>query len=177
MTTIARDGIVSGAVSATDAAASGRRPGLAFWITRYLPAEIVGTAAMVMAGSAATLWTDNPAVIALAALVGEIAGFYVVLGLTILLEQTPSARTRNAAFGRTAGLLAAEFGHAELLDIVFIRPAALLAGVWLFADPLWGVLAGKVAADIVYYALTAGAIPPTDETGPGDGSHAEERGA
>lgn len=172
MTTIAHDDIVIDAESATDAAAPARRRGLTFWITRYLPAEIVGTAAMVMAGSAATLWTDNPALIALAALAGELVGFYVVLAFTILLEQTPIARTRRAALGRTGMLLAAEFGVAELLDTLIIRPAALLVGVWLFADPLWGVLAGKIFADVVFYAISAGAFTITAETGLRDGSRA-----
>ncbi len=179
MTTIARDGIGTVAERATDAAGPARGRGLAFWITRYLPAEIVGTAAMVMAGAAATLWTDNPALIALAALIGETIGFYAVLALTILFEQTPVARTRRAAVGRTGMLLLAEFGAAELLDTLLIRPAALLAGVWLFADPLWGLLAGKLVADVIFYSLAAGAFTITATTGLRDRSRAraEERAA
>ena len=61
-----------------------RRRGIVFWLVRYLPAEIVGTAAMVLAGLVVTIWTDHPAVIALAALVGEIIGFYTVLALSLI---------------------------------------------------------------------------------------------
>ncbi len=141
------------------------RRGFGFWVTRYLPAEIVGTAAMVIAGLGVTLWTGSPALIALAALIGETVGFYAVLALTIYIEQRPVSRSRRRAAGRTGLLLLAEFGVAELLDTFLIRPAALVAGVWLFADPLWGLLAGKLAADIVFYAVAAGAFTITARTG------------
>src|SRR5690349_16366094 len=72
---------MGGAVAAQDGAP--RRRGLVFWVVRYLPAEIVGTAAMVLAGLAVTVWTDAPALIALAALLGESIGFYTVLAITI----------------------------------------------------------------------------------------------
>lgn len=150
-----------------DAAATGpaRRRGLVFWITRYLPAEIVGTAVMVIAGLGVTLWTDTPALIALAALIGETVGFYAVLSVTIYLEQRHVSSSRRRATVRTAMLLVAEFGAAELLDTFLVRPAALVAGVWLIGDPLWGLLAGKLAADLVFYAVAAGAFTITARAG------------
>ena len=145
--------------------APSRRRGIVFWIVRYLPAEIAGTAAMVLAGLLVTIWTDNAAVIALAALLGEIVGFYAVLAVTIYAEQTQVSATVHGAIGRTGMLLVAEFGVAELLDTLLIRPAALMLGVWLLPDPLWGLLAGKVVADIIFYAIAAGAFTVTDKTG------------
>ena len=56
----------------TEQATQGR--GIGFWIVRYLPAEIAGTAAMILAGLGVTFWTDNPAIIALAALAPVAAG-------------------------------------------------------------------------------------------------------
>jgi hypothetical protein len=143
----------------------GQHRGLVFWIVRYLPAEIVGTAAMVMAGLTATIWTDSAAVIALAALLGEVVGFYVVLSITIYAEQAQVAPSWRSAIGRTAMLLVAEFGPAELVDTLLIRPLALVAGVWLLADPLVGLLAGKIVADIAFYAMAAGAFTITSRTG------------
>ena len=172
MTTITRDavGAADTAIDADAAVTPGRR-GVGFWVTRYLPAEIVGTASMVVAGLLVTLWTDNPALIALAALLGEIVGFYVVLALTVYIEQSPIARTRRAAVARTAMLLVAEFGAAELLDTLLIRPFALLAGVSLFADPMWGLLVGKIVADIIFYAFAAGAFTLTAKAGLRSGAH------
>lgn len=142
-----------------------RRRGILFWIIRYLPAEIVGTAAMVIAGLGCALWTTSPAVIALAGLFGEIVGFYAVLAVTIFIEQRAVSASARRALARTGMLLVAEFGIAELLDTLLIRPAALMAGVWLFADPLWGLLAGKIVADIAFYAIAAAAFTITARTG------------
>lgn len=142
-----------------------RRRSIAFWIRRYLPAEVVGTALMVLAGLGVTVWTDSPAIIALAALVGETVGFYAVLAVTIFIEIAPASRSRRRAFLRTGMLLLAEFGVAELFDTFLIRPAALIAGVWLLADPLWGLLAGKLVADLVFYAIAAGAFTLTARWG------------
>jgi hypothetical protein len=157
------------------AAPTVRRRGIVFWVTRYLPAEIVGTAAMVIAGLGVTVWTGNAALIALAALLGETLGFYAVLAVTIYIEQRPLSATRRRALARTGMLLIAEFGVAELLDTLLIRPAALVAGVWLFADPLWGLLAGKIVADIAFYVIAAGAFTITARTGLREGRSREGR--
>ena len=157
--------------TATPPEADGRaRPrGLLFWIARYLPAEVAGTAAMVIGGLLASAWTTATPLIALAALVGEIVGFYAVLAVTIYLEQVPVTATRRRTLGRTGMLLVAEFGAAELLDTFLVRPAALMLGIWLVPDPVWGMLAGKAAADIVFYAVAAGAFTVTARTGMRDG--------
>ncbi|MET0734561.1 MAG: hypothetical protein ABWY55_02820 [Microbacterium sp.] len=141
------------------------RRGIAFWIVRYLPAEIAGTAAMILAGLGVTFWTDSPAVIAIAALLGEIVGFYLVLAISISFEQSRVVGPGRRVGARTLLLLVAEFGAAELLDTLLIRPAALLLGVWLLQDPVWGLLAGKVVADIIFYTIAAGAFTITDKTG------------
>ena len=176
MTTIdrpAKTAVIAPAQTPTDrdAAAGATQPrrGLLFWIARYLPAEITGTAAMVVAGLLAILWTDAAALIALAALLGEIAGFYAVLAVTIYLEVVRVTPTRRRALGKTGVLLIAEFGAAEALDTLLVRPAALMLGVWLFPDPLWGMLVGKIAADIVFYAVAAGAFTLTARIGLRDG--------
>ena len=151
-----------------------QRRGIAFWIVRYLPAEIVGTAAMVLAGLAVTIWTDAPALIALAALVGESLGFYLVLAITIYAEQATVTPSRRAV-PRTLLLLVAEFGPAEFLDSLLIRPAALLLGVWLLPDPMWGLLLGKVLADAIFYAIAAGSFTLTAKTGLRDRRRAQEQ--
>ena len=163
------------AEASTELADAPKRRGIVFWVVRYLPAEIVGTAAMVMAGLAVTVWTDAPALIAIAALIGESIGFYAVLAITIYAEQSAVAPTWRRAVVRTFMLLLAEFGPAELLDTLLIRPAALTLGVFLLPDPLWGLLAGKVFADIVFYAIAAGAFTITARTGLRDGRRSREQ--
>lgn len=142
-----------------------RGRGLVFWLRRYLPAEVVGTAAMLAAGALAAAMTASPGWIAVAALVGEIVGFYAVLAVVILLEQSRVAPSRASAIRRTSLLLVAEFGVAEVLDTLLIRPAALMLGVWVLRDPMWGLLVGKIVADVVFYLLAAGAFSVTDRAG------------
>lgn len=139
------------------------RRGIRFWIIRYLPAEISGTAAMVVAGLAASAWTGNDAVVAVAALVGEIVGFYIVLAATVAIEQARLGQRR--VFARTFMLLVAEFGGAELFDTLLVRPLALLVGVSLLKDPVAGLLAGKIVADVIFYAVAAGSFTLTERTG------------
>lgn len=165
MSTIDRAAQADATEAETTHGESPRRRGIVFWIARYLPAEIAGTAAMILAGLGVTVWTDNAAVIAVAALVGEIVGFYAVLFIVIYLEQSRQDGIGRRAIPRTFVLLVAEFGAAELLDTFLIRPAALIAGVWLLQDPIWGLLAGKIVADVIFYAVAAGAFTITDKTG------------
>lgn len=150
-----------------------RRRRIVFWICRYLPAEIAGTAAMVLAGVALTFVTSSSILIALAALAGEIVGFYAILAFTVYAEQRANVRGPRAgrrAAARTLILLIAEFGPAELLDTLVVRPAALMAGVWMLGDPVWGMLAGKLTADVVFYVVAAGAFTVTERTGLRTGS-------
>ncbi|MET0812507.1 MAG: hypothetical protein ABWY03_05590 [Microbacterium sp.] len=142
-----------------------RRRGFVFWVVRYLPAEIAGTAAMVVAGLGITFWTDHPAAIAIAALIGEIIGFYAVLAISVGLEQSRQGVSGRKLVTATFLLLVAEFGAAEILDTLLIRPAALIIGVALLKDPVWGLLAGKIVADVIFYAVAAGAFTLTDRVG------------
>ncbi len=128
------------------------RPGAAFWVCRYLPAEVAGTAALILAGVAVTYWTSIPAVIALAALIGECVGFYGVLAVTLRLDAETVSAGRPPT---TARLLAAEFGTAEAIDTFFVRPAALVIGIALVGDPVVGLIAGKIVADVVFYTAVS----------------------
>lgn len=132
------------------AEASVPRPGLAFWLCRYLPAEVAGTAALVLAGIGVTVWTDAPLVIALVGLVGESLGFFLVLAITIRFEH---ARSDGVARPKLTRFIAAQFGPAELIDTLAVRPVALILGVVLTSDPVVGLIAGKLAADVVFYTL------------------------
>lgn len=126
-----------------------------FWVRRYLPAEVVGTTALYLASWFAMVGGGGPIVIAYAATIGESIGFYAMLGARIHGEQrrmdpamSPWLRLR-----RTVLLLAAECGPAELLDTVLARPMLLVAGMYLLPSG-WDLLAGKIAADLVFYILS-----------------------
>lgn len=47
-----------------------------------------------------------------------------------------------------------EFGAAELLDPFILRPALLLLALQLIAQLPIALIAGKLAADLVFYSVT-----------------------
>jgi hypothetical protein len=119
------------------------------WVRRYLPAELIGTATALLCALVAAQLGGGPAATALAATWGEILGFY---GLMAGREaaRVRSLRAAPAAVAR----LVLEFGPAELLDSFALRPALMYAGLTLAPSPALGLIAGKLAADVVFYIPT-----------------------
>lgn len=132
----------------------------AFWLRRYGPAEAVCLVTMLGASLLVARVTLSPAMLAAGAIAGATVGFYGVLGVAVAREQrlvVAAGSTRYAArvASRTVLLLAAEFGVAELLDTFFWRPALMMAAVVALGEPVWGLLAGKVVADVLFYLGSA----------------------
>ncbi len=140
-----------------------------FWVRRYGPAELGCLVTMLIASAWAAELTDSPALLAVAAIAGATVGFYGVLIVTVLREQLrllPAGRGRvRRAITRTTALLFAEFGIAEILDTFFYRPLLMMAGVVVIGDAVWGLLAGKVVADILFYVISAVCFRVTERTG------------
>lgn len=116
------------------------------WLRRYLPAELVGTPCALLCGYAVGQLTGSPAAAAVAAAWGENLGFYgMMLGRELL--QRGGLRSLPTA----ARDLVVEFGPAEALDSLLMRPASIYAGLLLAPHPALGLLAGKLAADLSFY--------------------------
>jgi hypothetical protein len=119
------------------------------WLRRYLPAEAVSLVAAMLAGTAAAMLSGtNPAIIALAGAWGETTSYYA----TMLLRER-RANPRQPVW-RTLANLAVEFGVAELLDSLFLRPTLMYLAGQVVSDARLGVLIGKLAADVVFYIPT-----------------------
>ena len=137
--------------------------GWTFWVRRYGPAEVACLLGMLAASHLAVRVTDSPPLLAAGAILGATVGFYGVLVVGVLREQRTldgdGPLTRVVA--RTTVLLVAEFGVAEVLDTLFWRPALMMAGVvlvrdvWVIWDPVWGLLAGKIVSDVLFYVVSA----------------------
>jgi hypothetical protein len=121
------------------------------WARRYLPAELLGTAATLLgAGAALVVWQSAAA--------GAVAGTWAegLVFYGVIVARDLQARGRPSPSAALAALrdLLLEFGPAELLDCTIIRPTALYAGLALAPSPAIGLLVGKLVADMVFYLPT-----------------------
>ena len=129
------------------------------WLKRYLPAEIVGTVVAVGAGLVAHSVIDNNVVTAFVGTWGENIGFYSTI---IFRDITNSIRThRNSKINYQFSVLAkdirniiVEFGPAEILDSLFIRPFMMFFFTRLLNSVSLGILAGKITAYVTFYIPT-----------------------
>ena len=119
------------------------------WLRRYLPAEAVSlAAAMLVASAAAMLSSNNPAIIAVAGAWAETLSYYATM---LLRERRANPRQR---LWRTLANLVVEFGPAEALDSLLLRPTLMYVAGQVAADARLGVLIGKLAADVAFYIPT-----------------------
>ncbi|HVL50788.1 MAG TPA: hypothetical protein VM754_04730 [Actinomycetota bacterium] len=129
----------------------GRHGWVGHSLRRYLPAEAAGIAVSLAAGLLLLALSGSVAAAALAATWGENAGYY---GLIAVRDYAGRRRDRG---GRpllaTLGQMLVEFGPAEALDSLLVRPALMFAGLRLASSPAAGIVLGKLAADFVFYAV------------------------
>jgi len=87
------------------------------WLRRYLPAELVCTITGLLGAWAAAVLTGSPAAVAVAGTLGENVGFYgMMLGREI-------AQRGLCSLPLIIRDLMLEFGLAEALDCLLLRPA------------------------------------------------------
>ncbi|GIF62852.1 hypothetical protein Ais01nite_08870 [Asanoa ishikariensis] len=115
--------------------------GVRAWLSRYAPAEAAGITGALLA----TAPLDEPAAAAIAGTVGETVGFYAMI-----FARDVRAGGRPAAVVRDMVL---EFGPAELLDTLLVRPGAMYLATRALGTTTTGVVVGKLAADVVFYAV------------------------
>jgi hypothetical protein len=111
------------------------------WLARYAPAEAAGITGALLAAAAA----DSAGAVAVAGTVGESVAFY-----TMIFVRDLRAGGRPAQVVRD---MVVEFGPAEVLDTLLVRPAAIYLATRALGTATTGVIAGKVAADAVFYTI------------------------
>jgi hypothetical protein len=134
------------------------RSRIAEWLRRYLPCEIAGTAGEFGAAALAYASTDSLAAAAVAATVGASAGYYATAFATALrwsyraLAGRPPAARLAIAHLLALRSVAVEFGPAELVDSIAVRPLAFYVGPALFGNVAAGWIFGKLVSDVAFYA-------------------------
>ena len=122
------------------------------WLRRYLPAEALGTVSAI-AGVAGAQWAGlSPHATAVCGTAAETVGYYTVL---LVRDSVARPRPRARAVVLTLRGLAVEFGPAEVVDTLLVRPALLYTGMLFAEDVVVGTIVGKLAADLIFYCIVA----------------------
>lgn len=108
------------------------------WIKRYGVAEIFAILGVYAGWFLSEHFSHIDWIDAYAGAMGENVGFYG----TILIQRM---RAKENLWH-----VLAEFGPAEILDSLVLRPLALLVGAETMG-PMLGLLVGKLAGDVVFY--------------------------
>jgi hypothetical protein len=129
------------------------------WGRRYLLAEVVGTLAALAVALLVHATTGSLATAALAASVAESVAYYAIVlrrllpALWLRHEGQPPAR-RLLHTARGSVVECSDFLAAELLDTLLLRPLLIwLAAGWAGSHIGWGLLIGKLLADLGFYAV------------------------
>ena len=129
------------------------------WLRRYAPNEIAGWVGEVIAAAATYALTGSYAAAVIAATIGASAGYYATAYFNGVRWSYSAQSDRNwpmrvlVANGLAARSIAVEFGPAEAIDSVTIRPAALYVGPLVVGNTAVGFVLGSVAADVAFYVL------------------------
>lgn len=143
----------------SDAAQPGARHPVREWIIRYLPYEIVSAAGELGGVALAYAITHSLVAGALAGTLGAAIGYYATAFLAAvrqayrqLNERVGSMRVvvANALALRS---VAVEFGLAEFVDSLGVRPVAYYLLPTMLGNAVAGWVAAKVISDAVFYLL------------------------
>ncbi|MGE2717546.1 hypothetical protein ACQI4L_26085 [Mycolicibacterium litorale] len=128
------------------------------WMRRYLPSEVAGTVAELGCAAVAYAWTGSFVVAAVAGTIGSSVGYYAT-AYGAALRWFYRGRRGSwpvrvlVANGLALRSVAIEFGPAEAVDSVLVRPLAYYAGPQLLGGTAAGWIAAKAFSDIAFYVL------------------------
>jgi len=132
------------------------------WLWRYVPAEIFGVIGTIIGVSFFSLLSNNLIVVVYAGSIAETIGYYGFIALWDFRKK----KIKHADSGKKIGFfeflknvrdLIFEFGFSEALDSLFVRPLCMYWFAIIFSDKIAGIIAGKFAADLVFYIPTIAA--------------------
>lgn len=127
------------------------------WARRYLPCEIAGTTAEFAAAAAVYLNTGSLAAAAVAATVAASIGYYAMAFVAAMRWSHQSQAHRRPVKRVAAATLLAlrsvtvEFGPAEVLDGVVVRPLAFYLAPILCGNVVVGWILAKLVSDVAFY--------------------------
>jgi hypothetical protein len=118
------------------------------WIARFLPAEAAGIAGTYAGYLLLAEAGGSPLLSAYGAAIGENCGYY----LAVFGRDWFALPGDQRSAGRVVRAMIRDFGVAEVLDTLVVRPAVTLGAVALFGQAI-GIAVAKIAADALFYLL------------------------
>jgi hypothetical protein len=129
------------------------------WLRRYLPNEIAGWAGELGAAAAVYYSTGSFALAVVAGTVGASVGYYATAYVNGV-RWTCQAHAGRGIVARslianavTIRSIAVEFGPAEVIDSVVIRPLMLYLWPFVLGNVAVGWVVGSLTADIAFYGM------------------------
>lgn len=128
------------------------------WIREFLPAELLGTVTAVVAAYIAHQFYDNGIFVAYIGSLGEVVGFY----LALIIQRIAALRKQHRqdkrpikgySFSLIIADLVLEFGPAEILDSLLLRPFFMYLFPILLRNFTVGIFIGKLLGDVAFYVL------------------------
>ena len=124
------------------------------YLKRYGYAEIAGAVFVLLVSSLTYFFTRSKLVSAYAGAIGENIGFYGMIITRDIMDARSKAEhwTWKHVLPVLKNILI-EFGVAESIDTLIMRPGMLYLFTNIFTNYQLGAIAGVVAADILFYSL------------------------
>lgn len=131
---------------------------ISYWLHRYLPAELSGNLLSIVAGYVIRNYATNQLLIAYGTTFFDSLGYFSVIIIRHILYSAKHHRTTQKRYTRYSlttdlVLLFAEFGFAEILDIVAIRPYFIYTFPLAIKPLGLAILTANCAATIVFYLI------------------------
>ena len=129
------------------------------WLRRYAPNEIAGWVGQLGAAAATYALTGSYVAAVIAATIGASAGYYATAYFNAVRWSSRAHAGRSwpmrvlVANGLAARSIAVEFGPAEAIDSITIRPIALYIGPLVVGNTAVGFVLGSIVADIAFYVM------------------------
>jgi hypothetical protein len=135
------------------------RQKLTEWVRRYLPNELAGWAGELGAAAAAYYLTGSYAAAVVAGTIGASAGYYATAYINgfrwTYAAQAGRSRPMRVLLANalTVRSIAVEFGPAEAIDSIVIRPVLLYAFPFVIGNTAVGFVVGSITADVAFYVM------------------------
>jgi hypothetical protein len=135
------------------------RQKLVEWVRRYLPNELAGWAGELGAAAAAYYLTGSYAAAVVAGTIGASAGYYATAYVNGFRWSYAAQTGRSlpmrvlVANALTVRSIAVEFGPAEAVDSIVIRPITLYVFPFVIGNTAVGFVVGSIVADIAFYVM------------------------